>query len=176
MAAQGFWRHGRRRWRGPRREKGGRRGWTGDQRRRSPSVVCSLSVTGRTSPSCLGRLRRNFWWWSGSWSGTFISGTGLIGQGTGEKRAGNSNFGRFAPKKGCCFGQFFGIVWLAGGAPCNLVVPGGHWVVPGGPRVLPGGCLVVIGHKMKVLESLVKGVFWPPGGKRGVWGGSSPPF
>ena len=87
--------------------KGGRRGWTGDQRRRSLSVcpsVCRLSVAGRTSPSCLGRLRRNFGWWSGSWSGTFISGTGPIGQGTGEKRAGNSNFGRFALKKGGCSG------------------------------------------------------------------------
>ena len=66
----------------------------------SGGVVClsvrSLSVPRRTSPSCLGRLRRNFRWWSGSWSGTFISGTGPIGQGTGEKRAGNSNFGRFA--------------------------------------------------------------------------------
>ena len=61
----------------------------------APSVVVCLSVTMRTSPSCLGRLRRNFRWWSGSWSGTFISGTGPIGQGTGEKRAGNSNLGRF---------------------------------------------------------------------------------
>ena len=74
--------------------KGGRRGWTGDQRRRSLSV-CRLSVAGRTSLSCLGRLRRNFQWWSVSWSGTFMSGTGPIGQGTGEKRAGNSNFGHF---------------------------------------------------------------------------------
>merc|ERR1711978_745801 len=90
------------------------------------SVVCRLSVAGRTSPSCLGRLRRNFRWWSGSWSGTFISGTGPIGQGTGEKRAGNSNFGRFTLKKGGHFGQFYGLIWFLGGAPCNLVVPGGH--------------------------------------------------
>ena len=90
-------------WEGAQGGKGGRRGWTGDQRRRSLSV-CRLSVPRRTSPSCLGRLRRNFRWWSGSWSGTFISGTGPIGQGTGEKRAGNSNFGRFALKKGGCFG------------------------------------------------------------------------
>ena len=34
-------------------------------------------------------------------------------------------------------------------------------MVLGGPQVLPGGCLVVMGHKMKVLESLVKGVFGP---------------
>ena len=181
-AAQGFWRRkdfggtGGGAGGGP----GGKKAGGGAGQGISGGVVCSLSVrlsvAGRTSPSCLGRLRRNFRWWSGSWSGTFISGTGLIGQGTGEKRAGNSNFGRFAPKKGCCFGQFFGIVWLAGGAPCNLVVPGGHWVVPGGPRVLPGGCLVVIGHKLKVLESLVKGVFWPPGGKRGGLGGILPPI
>ena len=129
-AAQGFWRRkdfggaGGGVGGGP-GGKGGRRGWTGDQRRRSLSV-CSLSVTGRTSPSCLGRLRRNFRWWSGSWSGTFISGTGPIGQGTSEKRAGNSNFGRFTLKEDCCFGQCFGLVWFPGDAPCNLVVPGGH--------------------------------------------------
>ena len=123
----------------------------------SGGVVClsvrSLSVPRRTSPSCLGRLRRNFRWWSGSWSGTFISGTGPIGQGTGEKRAGNLNFGRFRLKDGGCFGKFYGLVWLPGGAPCNLVVPGGHQVVLGGPRVLPGGCQVVLGRKKNVLES-----------------------
>ena len=109
-------------------------------------------------------------------SGTFISGTGPIGQGTAEKRAGNSNLGHFTLKKGGCFGQFFGIVWMPGGAPCNLVVPGGDWVVLGGPWVLPGGCLVVTGHKMKVLECLGKGVFCPLAPRGGVWGGSSPPF
>ena len=35
---------------------------------------------------------KNFLWRSGAWSGTFISGTGQIGQGSGEKRAGNLNF------------------------------------------------------------------------------------
>ena len=35
---------------------------------------------------------KNFLWRSGAWSGTFISGTGPIGQGSGEKRAGNLNF------------------------------------------------------------------------------------
>ena len=89
-----------------------------------PSVC--LSVTGRTSPSCLDQSPRNFRWWSGSMSGTFISGTGPIGQGTAEKRAGNSNLSRFTLKKGGCFGQFYGLVWFPGGAPCNLVVPGGH--------------------------------------------------
>merc|ERR1712117_55636 len=90
-------------------------------------VVCSsLSVAGRTSPRCLARLRPNFRWRSGSWSGTFISGTGPIGQVTGKKRAGNSNFGRFTLKNDGCFGYFFGLVWLPGGAPCNLVVPGGQ--------------------------------------------------
>ena len=91
----------------------------------SVQVGC-LSVPGRTSPSCLDQSPRNFWWWSGSMSGTFISGTGQIGQGTGEKRAGNSNFGRFTLKEDCCFGQCFGLVWFPGDAPCNLVVPGGH--------------------------------------------------
>ena len=62
-------------------------------------VVVCLSVAMRTSPSCLDRSRRNFRWGSGSWSGTFISGTGPIGQGLGEKRAGNSNFGCFTLKK-----------------------------------------------------------------------------
>ena len=32
-------------------------------------------------------------------SGTFISGISPIGQGTGEKRAGNLNFGHFTLKK-----------------------------------------------------------------------------
>ena len=85
-------------------------------------------------------------------SGTFISGTGPIGQGTGEKRAGNSNLGPFTLKGGC-FGQFYGLVWFPGGAPCNLVVPGGQQVVSGGPQVLPGGSQVVLGHKKNVLES-----------------------
>ena len=59
----------------------------------APSVVVvCLSVAMRTSPSCLGRSQQNFRWGSGSWSGTFISGTGPIGQGSGEKRAGNLNF------------------------------------------------------------------------------------
>ena len=53
-------------------------GWTGDQTCRSLSVC--LSVTGRTSPSCLGQSSRNFRWWSESWSGTFISGSGQIAQ------------------------------------------------------------------------------------------------
>ena len=56
------------------------------------------------------------------------------------------------------------------------VVPNAIWwcqVVLGGPWVLPGGCLVVIGHKLKVLESLVKGVVCPLA-PRGGFGGSSP--
>ena len=71
----------------------------------------------------------------------------------GAKRAGNLNFGRFALKADGCFGQCFGLVWFPGGAPCNLVVPGGHWVVPGGPRVPPGGRQVVLGCKKNILES-----------------------
>merc|ERR1719277_275189 len=93
--------------------RGGSNG-AGPVRGISRGVVC-LSVTGRTSPRCLARLRPNFRWRSGSWSGTFISGTGPIGQGTGEKRAGNLNFGRFRLKDGACFGKFYGLVWLPGG-------------------------------------------------------------
>ena len=55
-------------------------------------VVVCLSVTRRTSPGSLIRSRRNFRRWSGSWSGTFISGSGPVGQGSVKKRAGNSNF------------------------------------------------------------------------------------
>ena len=52
---------------------------------------------------------------------------------------------------------------------------GGHgwsWVVLGSPQLLPGGCLVVIEHKMKVSESLGKGVFAPLL-EEGCLGGSS---
>ena len=38
--------------------------------------------------------------------------------------AGNSNFSRFTLKKGGCFSQCFGFVWLPGGALCYLVMPG----------------------------------------------------
>ena len=120
-------------------------------------------------------MRPNFRWRSGSWSGTFISGTRLIGLGTGKKRAGNPNFGCFTVKEGSFFGQFSGLVWFPGGVPCNLVVPVGHWVVPGGLWVLPGGCLVVTGHKMKVLESLEKVVFCPLA-PRGGFGGDPLPI
>ena len=47
-------------------------------------------------------------------------------------------------------------------------------MVLGGPRVLPGVCLVVIGHKLKVLESLVNGVFCPLAPRGGVWGDPPP--
>ena len=50
---------------------------------------------------------------------------------------------------------------------------GARWSL-GGPWVLPGGCLVVIGHKLKVLESLVNGVFCPLA-PRGGFGGDPPP-
>ena len=40
--------------------------------------------------------------------------------------------------------------------------------------MLPGGCQVVIGHKLKVLESLVKGVFCPLAPRGGVWGDPPP--
>ena len=55
-----------------------------------------------------------------------IFGTGLIGQGTGEKKAENLKFGHFTPKESGCFDQFFGVVWMPGGDPCNLVMQGGH--------------------------------------------------
>ena len=80
---------------GPRGERWGL-GWTGDQTRH-PASVC-LSVAGQTCPSCLGQSSRNFRWWLGLWSAMFISGTGPIGQVTGEKRAGNSKFVRLVRK------------------------------------------------------------------------------
>ena len=43
----------------------------------------------------------------------------------------------------------------------------------GGPRVLPGGCLVVIGDKLKVSESLGKGVFCPLASLGVIFMGSS---
>ena len=49
----------------------------------------------QTSPRCLAQLQPNFWWWSGSLSGTFITGTGPIGQGMGKKKAENLNFLNF---------------------------------------------------------------------------------
>ena len=104
---------------------------------------------------------------------TFISGISPIGQGTLEKRAGNSNIVFFIVYKNDCFGQDNDFVWLPGAAPRVLVLPGGHWVVPGGPWMLPGGCLVVTGHKMKVSESLGKGVFCPLASLGVVFMGSS---
>ena len=67
----------------------------------------------------------------------------------------------FHIEKDGCFFQPFDFVWLPGGATCNLVMPGDHYVVLGGHRVLQGGCLMVLGHKMKVSESLGKGDFGP---------------
>ena len=55
------------------------------------AVVC-LSVTMRTSLGSFALSPRNFRWWSGMVSGTFISGTSPIRQGLAEKRAGNLNF------------------------------------------------------------------------------------
>ena len=81
-------------------------------------------------------------------------GTGPIGQGTDEKRAGNSNFG-------CCFGQCFGFVWLPGGALCNLLVPGGNLVVPGGTRMLPGGLPGGYGAPDERFRKFGKSCFWP---------------
>ena len=97
----------------------------------APSVVVCLSVTMRTSPSCLGRSRRNFRWGSGSWSGTFIFGTGPIGQGLGKKRAGNSNFGCFTLKKWLVFWLCMVARW------CLMLFSDARWSL-GGPRWSPG--------------------------------------
>ena len=71
-------------------------------------VVCSsLSVAMLIISRYFARLQPHFWWLSGSWSGMFISGTGPIGQGTGDKWAGNLNFSRFRLKEGSFFGQFY---------------------------------------------------------------------
>ena len=56
-----------------------------------PPSVC-LSATMRTSPSPVARSGPNFQGWSVPCQLTFISGTGPVGQGSAEKRAGNSNF------------------------------------------------------------------------------------
>ena len=87
-------------------------------------LAVRLSVTMRTSPSPVDRSGSNFQGRTRPTPLTFISGISPIGQGTGAKRAGNSNFGLFTLKKGGCFSQCFGFVWLPGGALCYLVMPG----------------------------------------------------
>ena len=89
---------------------------------------------------------KNFWWWSGTWSGTFISGTGPIGHGLGEKRAGNLNFARFYTVWRGIFGSGFWWVvahWVLPGSDqvlpgCDQVLPGCDQVLPGRDQVLPG--------------------------------------
>ena len=86
---------------------------------RRPSVVClsvCLSVTMRTSPSPADRSGRNFQGRTGPTPPTFISGISPIGQGTGEKRAGNSNIVFFIVYENDCFGQDNDFVWLPGAA------------------------------------------------------------
>ena len=75
-------------------------------------------------------------------------------------------------KMAIALASFFRIVWLAGGAPCNLVVPGGHWVVLGAARGLLGGYR----GQTEGFRKFGKRCFLPPGTKSGGLGGSSPPF
>ena len=108
-------------------------------------AVWRLSVAGQSSLNCLGNSSQNFQWWSGSWSGMFISGTGLIGQGTGEKRAENSNFSRFTLNN-CCFGQC--LLWGMDARWNSMHFGDARWSLgePGWcPGAAGGGCLVVLG-------------------------------
>ena len=63
--------------------------------------------------------------------GTFISGTGPIGRGSAEKRAGNLNFAGGATIEIAVWGRVWAII---GGQ----VLPGGGQVLPGCDQVLPG--------------------------------------
>ena len=122
-------------------------------------VVCSSSLS-----VCLLRCELVFrfmtdcgdsrGWWSGACPGTFISGTGPIGQVSGEKRAGNLNFARFCTVWRAMFGSGFWWVvahWVLPGSDqvlpgCDQVLPGRDQVLPGHYKVLPGHDQVLPGH------------------------------
>ena len=104
-------------------------------------------------------------------SGTFISGTGQIGQGAGKKRVANLNSFRFALKKRRLFWLVFWPRMVArwcpmhfGGARWSLGVPG--WC-PGTARGLPGGFRA---HK-ECLEKFRKLCFLTPSRKMERFGG-----
>ena len=128
VAAQGFWR-------------GGDAPVRGGQTWRSSSSSSSLSVClfrGELVWVGMSNRAKNFWWWSGTWSGTFISGTGPIGHGLGEKRAGNLNFARFYIVWRAMFGSGFLLVVGHRVLPgCDQVLPGCDQVLPGCDQVLP---------------------------------------
>ena len=68
--------------------------------------------------------------------GTFISGTGPIGRGSAEKRAGNLNFAGGATIEIAVWGRVWAII---GGQ----VLPGGDQVLPGCDQVVTRCCQVV---------------------------------
>ena len=76
----------------------------------------------------------------GACLGTFISGTGPVGQVSGEKRAGNLNFARFYTVWRAMFGS--GFWWVV----AQRVLPGRDQVLPGHDQVLPGRDQVLLGH------------------------------
>ena len=83
----------------------------------------------------------------GACLGTFISGTGPIGQVSGEKRAGNLNFGRFYTVWRAMFGSGFWWVVAHRVLPGrDQVLPGRDQVLPGHDQVLPGRDQVLLGH------------------------------
>ena len=89
----------------------------------------------------------------------------------GREKGGKFKFWPFCPLKRQLFWLVF---WHCMACRwCPMQFGGARWSL-GGPRVLPGGCLVVIGHKLKVLESLVKGVVCPLAPRGGVWGDPPP--
>ena len=90
-------------------------------------------------------------------SGTFISGISPIGQGTGEKRAGNLNFGHSDSKQAAFLASFMAS-YGSQGVPraiwwCQVGIRWSGWS-PGAARGLPDGFRAQ------------KGVFWTPGIKR----------
>ena len=87
----------------------------------------------------------------GACLGTFISGTGPVGQVSGKKRAGNLNFDRFYTVWRAMFGS--GFWWVV----AHRVLPGrdqvllGHYkMLPGRDKVLPG-CSKVLPGRDQVL-------------------------
>ena len=139
--------------------------WTAHTRPRQEIIIIMTWYKGAdVGRRCLAWLQRNFRWWSGSWSGTFISGTGLIGQGTGKKRTGNLNFGCLTLKRGSCFGQCFGLVCVVSHAIwwCQVVTRWSPWSL-GAARVFPGGYRA----QNECVRKLRKRWFLCPGIKRG---------
>ena len=98
---------------------------------------CHYNVTLRTSPRPVARSRPNFHGRSVPCQLMFISRTGLVGQGSAEKRAGNSNFiGGPTIEAAVCVRVL--AHWWPGVARCDQMLPGGDQGLPGGDQALPG--------------------------------------